>query len=166
MADITLGGNPVHTSGDLPAEGSKAPDFTLVAADLSRKSLSDFAGKRLLISIFPSIDTGVCSKSTHVFAERVKGRDDVAFVTISADLPFAAKRWCGAEGVENAMTLSSFDSSTFGTDYGIKMVDGALNGLLGRAVLVVDGDGTVLHSQLVPEIAQEPDYDAALGALN
>ncbi|MCO4773484.1 MAG: thiol peroxidase [Deltaproteobacteria bacterium] len=165
MASITLGGNAVNTSGNLPAEGSKAPDFTLVAADLSRTSLGDFAGKRLIVSIFPSIDTGICAKSTHVFAEAVKGRDDVAFVTISADLPFAAKRWCGAEGVDNAMTLSTFDGSSFGDDYGIRMVDGKMAGFLGRAALVIDGEGNVVHSQLVPEIAQEPDYDAVLAAL-
>ena len=164
MASITLGGNACNTSGDLPSVGAKAPDFTLVAADLSRKSLSDFAGKKVILSIFPSIDTGVCAKSTHVFSERVKGKDDIVFATVSADLPFAAARWCGAEGVENAITLSSFDSS-FGADYGMRIVDGKLQGVLARGVLVLDGDGTVLHSQLVPEIAQEPDYEAALAAL-
>ncbi len=165
MATTLLGDTPVNLTGDLPAEGTRAPDFLLVAADLSRKSLADFAGKTVIMSIFPSIDTGVCAKSTRVFAERVKGEDDLAFVTVSADLPFAAKRWCGAEGVDNAITLSTFDGSSFGDDYGVKMVDGPFQGLMARAVLVIGGDGHVLHSQLVPSVGQEPDYDAAMGAI-
>jgi thiol peroxidase len=164
MASISLAGTPCNTSGDLPAVGSKAPAFTLVAADLSRKSLADFAGKKLILSIFPSIDTGVCAKSTHVFSERVKGRDDVVFATVSADLPFAAKRWCGAEGVDNAITLSSFDG-TFGVDYGMRIVDGKMQGVLARGVLVLDGAGTVLHRELVSDIVHEPDYDAALAVI-
>lgn len=164
MASITLAGTPCNTSGDLPTVGSKAPAFTLVATDLSRKTLADFAGKKVILSIFPSIDTGICAKSTHVFSERVKGNDSLVFATVSADLPFAAKRWCAAEGVDNAMTLSSFDG-TFGLDYGMRILDGKMMGVLGRGVLVLDENGTVLHSELVPDIVQEPNYDAALAAL-
>ena len=165
MATTLFGDTPVNLTGDLPAVGTKAPDFLLVAADLSRKSLSDFAGKTVIMSIFPSIETGVCAKSTLTFAERVKGKDNLAFVAVSADLPFSAKRWCGAEGVDNAMTLSTFDNSSFGVDYGVKMVEGPFKGLMARSVLVIDGEGQVLHSELVPSVGQEPDYDAAMNAI-
>jgi len=164
MASITLAGTPCNTSGDLPSVGSKAPDFTLVAVDLSRKTLADFAGKKVILSIFPSIDTGICAKSTKVFSSRVATDENLIFATVSADLPFAAKRWCGSEDVDNAMTLSSFDS-TFGADYGMRIVDGKMMGVLGRGVLVLDENGVVIHSELVPEIVQEPNYDAALAVL-
>jgi thiol peroxidase len=164
MAQITLQGNPINTSGDLPAVGSDAPDFTLVAADLSEKSGSDFAGKTVVLNIFPSIDTPVCATSVRTFNEKAANMDAVV-LCISADLPFAASRFCGAEGIENVETLSTFRDKDFGKAYGIEIVDGALAGVLGRAVVVVGPDGNVKYTELVPEIAQEPDYDAALAAL-
>ena len=165
MAQITLKGNPFNTVGDLPSVGSKAPSFTLVDRDLSRKSLSDFAGKKLVLNIFPSVDTPVCATSTRTFNERIDGRDDAVVACVSSDMPFAFSRFCGAEGLENVKTLSTLGSS-FGDDYGVLITDGPFKDINARAVVVVDGDGTVVHSQLVPEIAQEPDYDAALAALD
>lgn len=164
MADITLGGNAVHTSGDLPAPGSKAPAFELVKSDLAPVSSGDLAGQRVVLNIFPSIDTAVCAASVRTFNERASELDDTTVVCVSADLPFAAARFCGAEGIENAVTGSTFRSS-FLDDYGVRMTDGKLEGVAARAVVVLDADGTVLHSELVPEIAQEPDYDAAIKAL-
>lgn len=165
MADITLKGNPFHTSGDLPAVGSTAPDFALVGQDLSESTLATFAGKTRVLNIFPSVDTPVCALSVRAFNEKAASQDNVVVMNISRDLPFAQKRFCGAEGVENAITLSSFRSS-FATDYGIEITDGPLKGLCGRAVIVVDADGKVTYAELVPEIAQEPNYDAALAAAN
>ncbi|MDJ0842357.1 MAG: thiol peroxidase [Acidobacteriota bacterium] len=162
MAEITLKGNPIHTSGDLPAVGSRAPDFKLVAEDLSEKGLGDFSGKKVL-NIFPSVDTPVCATSVRKFNEQAAGKASV--LCISADLPFAMKRFCGAEGIDGVTNLSTFRGASFGSDYGVTMTDGPLAGLLSRAVVVVDEDGKVLHAELVPEIAQEPDYDAAIGAL-
>ena len=164
MAEITLGGNPVHTSGDLPAPGSKAPAFQLVKSDFGVVSSDELAGRRVVLNIFPSIDTAVCASSVRTFNERAADLDDTTIVCVSADLPPAAGRFCGAEGIDAVVTGSTFRSS-FGEDYGVRMTDGKLEGLNARAVVVVDRDGTVLHSELVPEIAQEPDYDAALGAL-
>ncbi len=164
MAQITLQGNPINTSGELPAVGSDAPDFTLVAADLSEKKGSDYAGKTVVLNIFPSIDTPVCAASVRAFNEKAAGKDAVV-LCISADLPFAGSRFCGAEGIENVETLSTFRSPEFGEAYGMTIVDGALAGVLGRAVVVVGTDGNVKYTELVPEIAQEPDYDAALAAL-
>ena len=164
MANITFKGNAVTTNGDLPAVGASAPDFKLVAANLSEKSLSDFAGKKKILTINPSYDTGVCQAAARAFNEKAAGRDDVVVLAISADLPFAQKRFCGAEGIERVETLSSF-RSTFSDDYGVTMEGGPLQGLTARAVLVLDGDNKVVHSQLVPEIVEEPDYDAALAAL-
>ncbi|MFP5320962.1 MAG: thiol peroxidase [Acidimicrobiia bacterium] len=164
MAEITLGGNPVHTSGDLPAEGQKAPSFRLVASDFSEVSSDDLAGSRVVLNIFPSIDTAVCATSVRRFNERAAELDDTKVVCVSADLPPASGRFCAAEGIENVITGSTFRSS-FGEDYGVRMTDGKLEGLTARAVVVLDRDGTVLHRELVPEIAQEPDYDAAIGAL-
>ncbi len=164
MAQITLQGNPIHTSGNLPEVGSDAPDFTLVAADLSEKSGSDYTGKTVVLNIFPSIDTEVCATSVRTFNEKVAGFDAVV-LCISADLPFAASRFCGAEGIEGVETLSTFRNPEFGAAYGIDIVDGALTGVLGRAVVVVGPDGNVKYTELVPEIAQEPDYDAALAAI-
>ena len=165
MAEITLQGNPIHTSGNLPDVGSDAPAFTLVAADMSEKSLSDYAGKTVVLNIFPSVDTPVCATSVRTFNERAAG-SDATVLCISADLPFAAGRFCGAEGIEGVETLSTFrNDGAFGQAYGMTIVDGALAGILGRAVVVVDGDGKVTYTELVPEIAQEPDYDAALAAI-
>lgn len=164
MAEITLGGNPVHTNGDLPAAGSKAPAFDLVGSDLSAVSSTELSGQRVVLNIFPSVDTAVCAASVRAFNERAAGLEGTTVVCVSADLPFAAARFCGAEGIEDVVTGSTFRSS-FLDDYGVRITDGKLEGVAARAVVVLDGDGTVLHSELVPEIAQEPDYDAALRAL-
>ena len=164
MAEITLQGNPIHTSGNLPEVGSDAPNFTLVAADLSETKGSDYTGKTVVLNIFPSIDTEVCATSVRTFNEKAAGNDAVV-LCISADLPFAASRFCGAEGIEGVETLSTFRSPEFGKAYGMTIVDGALAGVLGRAVVVVGPDGNVKYTELVPEIAQEPDYDAALAAI-
>jgi thiol peroxidase len=163
MATITFKGTPIHTSGTLPAVGTTAPEFTLVAGDLSEKKLASFAGKKVL-NIFPSIDTGVCATSVRTFNKKAAGTAGVAVLNISADLPFAANRFCGAEGIVGAVTLSSFRSD-FATQYGLKMVDGPLAGLCSRAVLVLNEANQVVYAQQVPEIAQEPDYEAALAAL-
>ncbi|MFP5578473.1 MAG: thiol peroxidase [Acidimicrobiia bacterium] len=164
MAEITLGGNAVHTNGELPAKGAKAPAFELVKSDLTAVTSDDLSGQRIVLNIFPSIDTAVCATSVRRFNERAADLDDTTVVCVSADLPFAAARFCGAEGIENVVTGSTFRSS-FLDDYGVRMVDGKLAGVAARAVVVLDADGTVLHSELVPEIAQEPDYDAAVKAL-
>lgn len=164
MATTNLGGNPVHTVGDLPAVGSKAPSISLVKGDLSELGSADLAGSRTVLNIFPSIDTATCAKSVRAFNERAASLDDTRVVCVSNDLPFAQNRFCGAEGIDKVMTASSFRTD-FGSSFGVTLVDGKLHGLLARAVIVLDRDGTVLHSQLVPEIANEPDYDAALAAL-
>lgn len=164
MAEVTLGGNSVHTSGDLPEVGSAAPSFTLTRSDLGDVSASDFDGKNVVLNIFPSVDTPTCASSVRTFNERAAGLDNTAVVCVSADLPFAQGRFCGAEGIENVSTGSSFRSS-FGDDFGVNLTDGPLAGVLARAVVVVGADGTVKHTELVSEIANEPDYDAALGAL-
>jgi len=164
MAEITLGGNPVHTSGDLPAVGAPAPAFSLVGADLSDYDASEFAGKNVILNIFPSIDTPTCANSVRQFNERAAGMDETVVLCVSADLPFAMGRFCGAEGIENVKVGSTF-CSNFGSDYGVTLTDGKLQGVLARAVVVIGPDGTVKHSELVGEIAREPDYDAALAAL-
>lgn len=165
MAEITLQGNPIHTSGDLPAIGSPAPDFSLTDGELSDVSLKDFAGKKKVLSIVPSLDTGVCATSTKVFNDRLGGRDDVVVLVISADLPFAQARFCSAEGTDRVKTLSMMRDKHFARDYGVLISDGPLAGITARAVMVLDENDRVLHAQLVPEIAQEPDYDAAIAAL-
>jgi len=164
MAQITLKGNPVQTAGMLPAVGSTAPDFTLVAEDLSEAHLATFGGKKKIFNIFVSMDTGICANSLKTFHDKLANRDDVVVLNISADLPFAAKRFCAAEGVENAVTLSTFRSK-FGEQYGLEMIDGALAGLNSRSVIVVDENDQVTYVEQVPEIGQEPDYDAAIAAL-
>ncbi|MEP1125846.1 MAG: thiol peroxidase [Ilumatobacter sp.] len=164
MAEVTLGGNPVHTSGDLPEVGSAAPSFTLTGSDLGDVSMSSFEGKNLVLNIFPSVDTPTCATSVRTFNERAAGLENTAVVCVSADLPFAQGRFCGAEGIENVSTASTFRSS-FGDDFGVNLTDGPLAGVLARAVVVVGADGIVKHTELVSEIANEPDYDAALGAL-
>lgn len=164
MTDITLDGTPVHTHGSLPTVGTKAPAFTLVGNDLSPVTLADFAGSRLILNIFPSVDTGICATSVRTFNERAAGLDNTKVLCISRDLPFAQARFCGAEGIENVTVASDF-RTTFGETYGVTMITGPLEGLLARAVIVLDEKGNVTHSQLVPEIKQEPDYEAALAAL-
>lgn len=164
MTDITLDGIPVHTHGSLPTVGTKAPGFTLVGNDLSPIALADFAGSRLILNIFPSVDTGICATSVRTFNERAAGLENTKVLCISRDLPFAQARFCGAEGIENVTVASDF-RTTFGETYGVTMITGPLEGLLARAVIVLDEKGNVTHSQLVPEIKQEPDYEAALAAL-
>ncbi len=164
MADITFQGNPITTVGNLPEKGAQAPAFTLVGTDLSDVELKNFAGKQLVINIFPSIDTGVCQASVRAFNEKAGGRDNTVVLNVSKDLPFAQERFCAAEGIDNVVSASAFRSS-FGEDYGVTMTAGPLKGLLSRAVVVVDAEGSVVYTEQVPEIGQEPDYEAALGAL-
>lgn len=165
MATVTLKGKSIRTNGDLPAVGASAPDFRLVAADLKDLALADFAGKKKLLNIVPSLDTPVCALSTRKFNEHAKTHPDTAILVISADLPFAQKRFCGNEGLSNVITLSMMRSRKFAEDYGLLLEDGPLAGLTARAVVVLDENDVVRHAELVPEIAQEPDYDAALAAL-
>ena len=164
MAEITLRGNPIHTVGELPAVGAPAPAFKLTGGSLNDVTLDDFAGKTLILNIFPSVDTGVCAASVRAFNQHAAGRDDAAVLNVSADLPFAQARFCGAEGIENVTSASVFRSS-FGDDYGVAISDGPMAGLMSRAVVVVDPSGTVTYTEQVPEIAQEPNYDAALAAI-
>lgn len=165
MARTALHGNAVNTSGELPAVGSTAPAFTLTTQDLGSVSSEDLAGARVVLNIFPSVDTGTCAASVRAFNERAAALDNTSIVCVSADLPFAAGRFCAAEGIDNVITGSVFRNREFMDDYGVGMVDGPLEGLCARAVLVIDTDGTVLHSHLVAEIVDEPDYDSALAAL-
>lgn len=165
MAQVTFKGDPVEVGGTLPQVGQTAPAFTLVATDLSEKSLSDFAGKRKVLNIFPSIDTGVCSKSVREFNERATGLDNTVVLCISADLPFALARFCGAEGIENVTSLSTFRCKNFKQDYGTEIQSSPLKDLNARAVVVLDENDQVLYSELVPEIGEEPNYDAALAVL-
>jgi len=162
MASITLKGNPLHTSGNLPSVGSKAPAFELVRQDLSTATLDTFKGYKVL-NIFPSVDTAVCATSVRKFNEKASNRN-ATVLNISGDLPFAFKRFCGAEGLEGVETLSCYRSD-FAKAYGVAMTDGPMMSLCARAVVVVDGDNKVVHAELVPEIVQEPNYDAALTAL-
>ena len=165
MASITLGGNPIHTSGDLPKVGSKLADFKLVKNDLSIASLSDFVGKKLVLNIFPSIDTGTCATSVRKFNENVSKLENTNVLCISRDLPFAQKRFCGAEGIENVINLSDFKDGSFGKTNGLEIVDGPLAGLSSRVIIVVDENGTIIHTEQVLEIASEPNYEAALAVL-
>jgi thiol peroxidase len=163
MAQITLRGNPINTVGELPAVGSPAPGFTLVGTDLGTVGDDQFRGKPVLLNIFPSVDTPVCQASVRTFNERAAASGG-AVLCVSKDLPFAQKRFCGAEDIENVTPASAFRDS-FGEDYGVTITDGPMAGLLARAVVVVGADGNVSYTELVPEIGQEPDYDAALAAL-
>lgn len=165
MSNVTLKGNPVRVGGNLPAVGSQAPAFKLVGVDLADRALSDFAGKRKLLNIFPSVDTGVCAASVRHFNKDAAGLANTAVLCISADLPFAQARFCGAEGIENVTMLSAMRGREFLRDYGVAMEDGPLGGLAARAVVVLDENDKVQHVQLVPEITEEPDYAAALAAL-
>jgi thiol peroxidase len=165
MASITLGGNPIHTQGELPKAGSKAPDFNLIKTDLSSTSLSDYKGSKLVLNIFPSIDTGVCATSVRTFNQKAGSLENTKVLCISRDLPFAQKRFCGAEGLENVENLSDFKTGSFGDAYGLTIVDGPLAGLHSRVVIVLDENGMVTYAEQVPEIAQEPNYELALAAL-
>jgi thiol peroxidase len=165
MSQVTFKGTPIVLAGKLPAPGAKAPAFRLTAADLSDKSLADFAGKSKVLNIVPSLDTPVCAASARRFSEEVSRRRNVALLNISADLPFAQGRFCESNGLENVVTLSTFRSPTFGKDYGVRIESGPLAGLMSRAVVVLDAQDKVLYCEQVPEIAQEPDYAAALRAL-
>ena len=165
MANVTLGGNPIKIAGNFPGKGDIAPDFTLTSKDLKDVGLKDFSGKRKVLNIVPSLDTPVCAKSTRIFNERAGAAANAAVLVISADLPFAMNRFCGAEGINNVVTLSTVRNRDFHARYGVDITDGPLKGLTARAVIVLDENNRVLHSQLVPEIKNEPDYNAALAAL-
>jgi len=165
MATVTLKGNPVSVAGDLPARGRAAPDFRLVDKDLKDVSLAAFAGKRKVLNIVPSLDTPTCQKSTRVFNEKASSMNNTAVLVIAADLPFAMSRFCGAEGLGNVVTLSTMRDHGFHRRYGVDIVGGPLEGLTARAVVVLDENDQVVHTELVPEIGSEPNYDAALAAL-
>ena len=165
MATITLKGNEIHTSGELPVVGSKGLDFSLVATDLSVKTLGDFKGKNLVLNIFPSIDTGICAMSVRKFNEAAAGLENTNVLCISRDLPFAQKRFCGAEGIENVVMLSDFNTGKFGKDYGLEIIDGPMAGLNSRCIVVIDPAGKVVYTEQVKETVEEPNYDGALAAL-
>lgn len=165
MAQVTLRGNPVQVEGELPQTGSKAPDFTLTAGDLSEVTLATFAGKRKVLNIFPSVDTSTCATSVRTFNAQANNVSNTVVLCISSDLPFAQKRFCGTEGLDNVQNLSDFRNADFAVDYGVSIADGPLRALTARAVVVLDENDNVLHSELVPEIGQEPNYDAALAVL-
>lgn len=165
MAQVTLRGNPVQVEGELPKTGTQAPDFTLTAGDLSDATLATFAGKRKLLNIFPSVDTPTCATSVRKFNAQANELNNAVVLCISTDLPFAQARFCGSEGLENVKNLSDFRDSDFAVDYGVSIADGPLKGLTARAVVVLDENNNVLHSELVSEIGQEPNYEAALAVL-
>ena len=164
MATITLQGNPIHTCGELPAPGAPAPDFLLTKTDLGDVSLRDFAGQRVVLNIFPSIDTPICATSVRRFNAEIDKLNNAACLCVSLDLPFAHARFCGAEGLERVIAVSELRNRDFGDRYGVRISDGPLAGLLARAVVVIDEKGTVIYRQQVPEIKEEPDYQAALKA--
>lgn len=166
MAQITLKGNTIHTVGELPRKGDKAKDFTLVKGDLSRVGLADFKGQKLVLNIFPSLDTGTCAASVRYFNKAAASLANTKVLCISRDLPFAQSRFCGAEGIENVVTLSDFATGDFGKNYGLEIADGPLQGLHSRVVIVLDENGTVVYTQQVPEIVDEPNYQGALDILN
>ncbi len=165
MAQTKLGPNAATTIGELPALHSSAPAFVLTANDMKDVSLQDFAGKNVVLNIFPSVDTGVCATSVREFNKRVASLDNTVILCISKDLPFAQKRFCGAEGIDKAITLSDFRSRGFGKAYGVELADSAFAGLFARAVVVLDPTGKVKHTELVPQIGEEPNYEAALKAI-
>ncbi len=165
MAAITLGGNPINTNGELPKTGSKAPEFQLVRQDLGTASLSDFSGSKVVLNIFPSIDTNTCATSVRTFNAKASALANTKILCISRDLPFAQKRFCGAEGLENVINLSDFNTGNFGKDYGLEIIDGPLAGLHSRVVIVIDENGMITHAEQVLEIADEPNYESALMAL-
>lgn len=165
MAQITLKGNAINTIGNLPEVGSKAPDFTLVKNDLSMGSLSDYKGSKVVLNIFPSLDTGTCAASVRRFNQEASNLENTKVLCISKDLPFAQARFCGAEGLEDVHNFSDFRTGEFGKAYGVEIVDGPLAGLESRAVVVINEEGVVTYTQQVPEIVDEPDYDSVLAAL-
>lgn len=165
MSKITFKGNPVNTGGDLPVVGTKAPEFTLVKSDLSEVSLADLKGSNIVLNIFPSIDTGVCATSVRKFNKEAANMKNTVVLAVSADLPFAGGRFCGAEGIENVHTASVFRNPEFAQKYGVLMVDGPLKGLLARAVVIIDTEGNISYTELVPEIGQEPDYQSAINSV-
>ena len=165
MATITISGNTIHTSGELPATGSIAPDFNLVKSDLSEFSLSELKGKKVLLNIFPSLGTGVCATSVRRFNEEAAGLKNTVVLAISKDLPFAARDFCTTNGIENVITLSVFRHPDFGKNYGVDILDGPFAGLLARCIVIIDETGKIAYTEQVPEIGQEPDYDKALAAL-
>lgn len=165
MAKITLKGNPVNTKGSLPKKGSKAPDFTLVKTDLSELSLEDLKGKKVVLNIFPSLDTDVCAASVRQFNAAAAKLDNTVVVCVSKDLPFAAKRFCTTEGLDRVVTASDFRDGNFGQNYAVDIIDGPLAGLHARAVVVLDSEGRVVYTEQVPEITHEPDYSSALEAI-
>ena len=165
MANITQGGNPIHTVGNLPAAGSQAPDFKLTKGDLSDITLKEFLGKKVVLNIFTSIDTGICAMSVRKFNQEASDLTNTVVIGVSKDTPFALKRFCGAEGIEKVITTSALRDQKFGTDYGVSIVDGKLAGLLSRAIVILDESGKVVYTEQVPEIGQEPNYTSALQAL-
>ena len=165
MTTITLQGNEIHTNGELPATGAQAPDFKLVDGELNDRSLADYKGKKKLLNIVPSLDTPVCATSTQKFNEAAKGRDDVVMLIIAADLPFAMTRFCTGEKLDNVIPLAMMRSRNFAKDYGVLINDGPLAGITARAIVVIDKNDKVVYTEMVPEIAQEPDYEKALAAL-
>jgi len=165
MASITLGGNSINTTGNLPEKGVKAPDFKLVKSDLSSLSLGDLKGKKVVLNIFPSLDTGVCAASVRQFNAAASELENTVVVCVSKDLPFAHSRFCVAEGLQNVVSASDFKDGSFGNDYGVTIAESPLAGLLSRAVVVLDEEGMVKYTEQVPEIAQEPDYESALMAI-
>ncbi len=166
MATITLKGNPVTTLGELPEVGAKAKTFTLVKSDLSKASLEDFLGKKIILNIFPSVDTGTCAMSVRTFNEKVSSLDNTVVLCISRDLPFAFGRFCAAEGIENVVTLSDFATGQFGKDYNLQFTSGPLEGLLSRSIVIIDEEGKVSYTEQVAETVNEPNYDAALASLS
>lgn len=165
MAQITLKGNPINTNGELPAVGAKALDFCLTTSDLNDVSLKDFAGKKKILNIVPSLDTPVCQTSVRQFNEKAAAAGNTAIITVSRDLPFAQKRFCETEGIENVIAAAEMRNRDFGSAYGVEIIDGPLAGVLARAIVVIDAEDNVVYSELVPEIAQEPDYEAAIAAV-
>lgn len=162
MAQITLGGKPATTSGNIPQKGDKLNDFSLVTPSMETKTLKDYSGKKLVLNIFPSVDTGVCAKSVHEFNKRASEKENTRVLNISKDLPFAQKRFCGAEGLDNVEMLSDFRNTGFDNGYHVEIKDGAFEGLMSRVVIVANENGEVQYSEQVPEIGQEPDYESAL----
>jgi thioredoxin-dependent peroxiredoxin len=165
MAQTFLGPNAVNTIGDLPKVGSAAPDFILVTSDLKTAHYKDYSGKNIILNIFPSVDTGVCATSVREFNKRAASLSDTVVLCVSKDLPFALKRFCGAEGIEKVVTLSDFRNEGFSKDYGVELIDGGFKGLCARAIVVIDKQGKVKHTELVPQIGQEPNYEAALNEI-
>lgn len=166
MAEFTIGGNVIHSAGNLPAAGQKAPDFTLTGTDLKDFGLSQYSGKNIILNIFPSIDTGVCATSVRRFNQLASGMQNTVVICVSKDLPFAHRRFCGAEGIENVVMASQFRNTSFSDAYGVDMVEGPLVGLMSRAVVVIGTDGSVKYSEQVSDIGTEPDYDLSLKALS